>query len=86
MVDEQQSAESCLQEDQSGMEEGTRALDSGPLPPEEAEQVLSSTDSTIMPPDPGATRNLNDVQLEPPPITRVLQGRAGTPRARAFCH
>ena len=84
MADEQQLAESCLQQDQSGMEEGRRSLDDGPLSAEEADQMLNSTDSTIMAPEPAATRDVNAVQLEPPPITRVLQGRAGTPRARSL--
>lgn len=83
MGDEQQSSVSCLQEDQSGRETGSRSIAEGPLSVEEAEQILSSTDSTMLPPEQAETRDVRAIHLEPPPITRVLQGRAGTAQRRS---
>jgi len=56
-----------------------------PLSEAEVAQVLRSTDSTILPPEPAATRGAGTrgIQLAPPPITRVFQGRAATAHARA---
>lgn len=90
MAEEQGATGACLQEDQSGrptsrsipqQEEADLFV---PLSEEAAAQALSSTDSTILPPEPRATRGagMRAVQLEPPSITKVFQGRAATAKAR----
>jgi hypothetical protein len=87
---EQEQLESCLTEDQSGRE--SDGLDDAvedprfiPLSEEEATQALRSTDSTILPEEPVAAGEALDaaVRLDPPPIARVLQGRAASARNRA---
>lgn len=90
MYEEETESKSCLTEDQSGREsEGQQdAVDDPrfiPLSEEEAGQVLRSTDSTILPEEPLAGGEALDaaVRLDPPPIARVLQGRAATARNRA---
>ncbi len=94
MINEQLAPESCLQKDQSGRESVTleAGLERGmfvPLTEEDAARALAYTDSTILPPEvvlasgrEGGAES-GTVQLSPPPITRVFQGRAVTPFVRA---